>query len=988
MPRLAALLLLLSSTSIWALPDEWIFAQGFESQSVLSMEGDQSFVFTQAGQRREFSLNVTDGQETALPGRKIVWYLTNTDRYLLANEAGYTTEVETTDNTTGSAQLFAVDPGFGSSIAIAVATASMQPGAIYVASSEVRSGSTPLAGSTEVVLAATVQTQNLEVGDVIVSGDERGLLVRVVSVDANRGDEVALTVEAAKITDAFESLSVVAKSLPESRSYQLDDSPGAGIKRLSDDLDCETGGENAVGFEVSEPFINLSFDVSTEVVLEVSAGLVNTFSVAAVAQAGLEAQTGTLTYQSNISGKVICTFQLPEIFTPPVPVSAFSFQLNTAPTVGFEFEAGFSGPSFVISGPSGELGGSATAGVVYQFQTGWGPLAETQWNGNFEPLSAELNTDISFTAKGGPFATNEFGFVANLGRPPLGVQLADIRFIRLKALAELDLALATPLNPERKDYVGPRWDIDGIITGQYQAALADGLLYTLLNALDVPTQIDALTGDIFDPIQIRIAEAPEAQIAISCFPNCPLDPLNNESAQFTLTGPAGLAGQATIVGAKDGSTFVSDLVTTNVINGTAMGAWFPSEFDEGTYEVFPRLVTDTLSQFFPYGGTQGQLLNVNSTGLPTLYVGQVDSLDVNESGQIAYVATRSECGYGSAVFLNNAVYACPPLTPREWGLANNRPVRLSDRGKVAFDVFRWELDGGEWQGIFNGPNPGGQANECWTGDTVIAGAYETFSTNGYFVSDIAANGDVVWIERRGQPNPSATTKIGIRTDQRCEGFSVFVSNPRKVRLDGNRHVVVSTRARLLSWAYPATGWDSVQRNSPTKQDGSQPPSTVLLDEENYITEAPFLTIDDFEVNSSGLVAFVACYEEDVTNNEICDIGTVNQTGSVTLIDRLGDDGEDYELRGIRIAESGVVAYCRDYQDELALFTSDNVIDPFVAEGHEIGNNHLLRDINCDQFGLSPSGLIFSAVAYEADNFFTTTRGIFRVGQPLEFPTSR
>ena len=193
MSRLVTLLLLLSSTSVWALPDEWIFAQGFEARSVLSLEGDQSFVFTQAGQRREFSISVSDGQETALLDRKIVWYLTNTDRYLLSNGVGYVTEVEATVNTTGSAQLFAVDPGFGSSLAINVATASMQPGAIYVDSSDVRSGTTPLADSGEVVLAANAQTQNLEAGDVIVSGDERGLLVRVVSVNASRGDEVSVT---------------------------------------------------------------------------------------------------------------------------------------------------------------------------------------------------------------------------------------------------------------------------------------------------------------------------------------------------------------------------------------------------------------------------------------------------------------------------------------------------------------------------------------------------------------------------------------------------------------------------------------------------------------------------------------------------------------------------------------------------------------------------------------------------------------------------
>ena len=778
------------SCSSWALPDEWIFLHGFESEVTVTIEGDQSAVFTESSQERQFALRIQDQDSNVVTGRPILWFLDGVAPFTVSNSDNTAATILAEDFAVASAQLYAIDTGSGSSATASLAMAELAVEAHYLDSDTVVSGGTPEAGVGDIVLVASAETAQLKVGDILVSGDDVGLLVRVVSVSASKGDTVNLSVEPAKITDAFESLSVRARSSVESRVYQLSDSPGRGQKTLSDDLDCETGGENAVGFEISEPSIDLTFDVTTEVELEIVAGAVEQFSLAAVAEAGMEADSGSLTYTSNITGNVTCTFQLPEIFTPPVPVSAFSFQLNTAPTIGIEFEAGFSGPSFNIAGPSGNISGSAKAGLQYASQTGWSPLAALDWSGNFQPLSTDFDASITFTLKGGPFIANEFGLVANLGQPPLGIQLADLRFVRLKALGELDFQLATPLNPERRDYIGPQWDIDAIITGQYQAALADGLLFSLLDALDLPTQIDALTGDIFDPIAIRIAEAPKPQITISCLPSCPLNPNNGDMARLTMTAEGTGSGLATFVAAREGNTFTQDIGSGAFAAGQGIASWTPTVADEGSYEIFPRLVSDALSQLFPYGGLQGQMLNVRALDLPIVFQGRTDSLDVNASGQLAFVASRSGCNGAKAVFLNGAVYACAPS--QSWFINQNNQIRLTDAGKVYFDVLQWSHSGELLQGIFKGPNPGGQSGQCWGGDTVVAGAVGSNSTLGYFVEDAAENGDVAWIERRSGTFGGQVVTVGIKTSQRCEGFNVLTGNPRDVRITSNRTVVVNT----------------------------------------------------------------------------------------------------------------------------------------------------------------------------------------------------
>ena len=516
------------------LPADYVFVQGFEPGATVEFESASSAMFTAAGQTQLLSVIVRDDQGTAVDASGIRWFLEGGSEYVFDANSGPTTSVTSASFQIGSATLYAVDTGSGASAVAVLAMAELAQDARYVDSGLVVSGRTPPSGETEIILQRTTATESLAAGDVFVTDERAGLLVRVESAPLVDANTVTLMASQARITDAYAELAIRAKSETESRAYRLDGAAKAANKQLSEDLDCEADGQNAVGFSISGPSVDLDLNVGTEVELTIVEASVERFSLAGVASAELSATTGSLEYTSNITGTVECVFQLPEIFTPPVPVSAFSLQLNTAPTIGFEFDAGFSGPSFSITGPQGNVSGQAKAGIEYTASGGWQPLADTDWQGVFEPLSAEFNASVTFNLKGGPFVANEFGLVANLGSPPLGLQLADIRFVRLKGLGELEFTLADPLNTERVDYVGPRWDIDAVLSGQFQAALADGLLFSLLEALDVPTQIDALTGDIFDPIVSRIAEAPLPQVSAACSDGCPANTMEGDTVTLVM----------------------------------------------------------------------------------------------------------------------------------------------------------------------------------------------------------------------------------------------------------------------------------------------------------------------------------------------------------------------------------------------------------------------------------------------------------------------
>ena len=573
--------LLLCSQTVRALPADYVFVQGFEPGASIEFVEERSALFTAQEQTQPLQVVVRDTRGNPVADPSIRWILDAGPEYRLDAVGGSNATVAAEQFQVGSAALFAVDTGSGLTAVATLAMAEMAPDTHLISSDLVISGATPASGETEVVLVRTAVTESLGVGDVLVSDDRAGLLVRLQSAPSVGTDDVTITVSQAKITDAFINLDISARSVPQKRRYRLDDTPKSGAKRLSDDLDCQVGTENAIGFTITGPSVDLDFDLGTEVDLTIVNGDVDRFTVAGVATAALRAQTGSLAYASNITGTVNCTFQLPEIFTPAIPISAFSFQLNTAPTIGFEFEAGFSGPSFTITGPTGRVTGRAVAGIDYTSAGGWQPKAETGWEGVFEPLSTRFNANVTFNLKGGPFVTNEFGLVANLGRPPLGLQLADLRFIRLKGSGELDFVLASPLNVDRKDYVGPRWDIDAILTAQYQVALADGLLFSLLNALDVPTQIDALTGDIFEPIEFRIAEAPLPQIGASCSSGCPANPIESETVALTLSAPAGTTGQGTFLATPEGNQLGTTLGSSNLANGQASLTWHPPSLKPG-----------------------------------------------------------------------------------------------------------------------------------------------------------------------------------------------------------------------------------------------------------------------------------------------------------------------------------------------------------------------------------------------------------------------
>jgi len=310
------------------------------------------------------------------------------------------------------------------------------------------------------------------------------------------------------------------------------------------------------------------------------------------------ATTGQINFNASVGAGAACTLELGGIESPALPVSVFSLQFQVSPSIGVDLAANLQGPSLSLNGPQGSVLGQAEAGMCYKNTQGWYACNSRTFDANYQPPGADLSTGVSFTANAGPYGQLDLGLLASIGRPPLAVPLADVKFAEVKAGADLGFEFNSPFDPQQPDYHGPSWDIEAYVIGSYKAELSAQGVLGLVERLGIPTSISfGLSGELFNKT-IPLLDSPDVVVTPDC------DSAQGGSIDVEVgTGSGDDDGTAQLLDIVSvpygGDPLVTTLGSGAIVNGNASVSVARPDLGQG-YRIYPRVEIDGLSDIFPY----------------------------------------------------------------------------------------------------------------------------------------------------------------------------------------------------------------------------------------------------------------------------------------------------------------------------------------------------------------------------------------------------
>jgi hypothetical protein len=588
-------------------PTDVLFESGFEGPGRIEFITDQSALVTGAGQSFDFEVRVFDANEVEIPDATVQWYLYDDSVLSLEALGDRTARVMSTGFELGNVGIRVVSFKAGAQAEGQVIFADLKASVFSFSSDQVTSVDRSAApdGPFTVVLPRNSTTETIAVGDVVISGDRAGLLDRVLSADLGP-TEVTLTTELASLEDAFENLSYTASTLAVQGSSEYPDAlpPESQVLQSIDSTDCKTENNSDAGLTTTGASVTFTHGLQVEVSVSIVGGSLQSFEFGPKASAKVTGETGSLQWSSQVAGEVTCALELTTFETPPLPVHMFSFQLGVTPEIGIKAGVSFNGPSFTIRGPKGAASGGVRGGIAWA-PGGWSTYGSADWLGSFDPFEADFDTDIEFELTAKPYGALGFTAIANLGRPPLGLSLAEVGFADVEGGVPGELSLASPFDTLDPGYAGPSWMIAAKLEGNLKAELSGGALQSLLNTLSIPTSIDLDDATLWDPVEIELAASPTATLSADCQPNCQLNPTVPDSTVLMLVvnDSANASGQVSFLTSHDGATPLTEVANDSINGGSGSATWEPVLADLGSHSIYGRYSIDLLSQAFPYAVT-------------------------------------------------------------------------------------------------------------------------------------------------------------------------------------------------------------------------------------------------------------------------------------------------------------------------------------------------------------------------------------------------
>jgi len=619
---------------------------------------DQSILLEDIGQTYQFGAHVVTNDGVEIPGIELVWSLEPNALVSLTASSNNLATVEAVSLGVDTLTLTVSAPSLQISAEAQISLADLAAGANYLDSNVVLDNG---GGVGNVILVRNAETELIQVGDILISGDGGGLLVRVLSIVDITADQVILEVEPASITDAFENLDVQSKSQPQTTLVHFDAKTnmvnvksnfetGEVLSRSFsiDGLDCKNEVQAVFDLSLEDGSIDWVIDNQLGGTLKIVNSEVQEFSFSATQTLVLEAKTGALVFSTQLTGKVTCELPLPRLETPAIPISIFSLGMGLQPKLGVEVSGSISGPSFRIEGPSGKVTDTATEGIKYTPGGGWEPIVSTAREVQSQLFKAGFTTEIQFALDARAYGGLGYTIIASLGRGFLSYELAEVEYIAIDSDIKLHAEFSSPFDPMVNEYTGPKWYVEANATGVYKAELTGGGLATLLTRLDIPTSLP-FTANVFEPVKIDIAHSPRiGSLDINCTPaNCFLDRDNSDHANIIVSTDGDHTGLVEYLASVDGNSNLVKLTETELFHGNSLGVWFPDESDQaGSYRTHLRAKTGLFSLDFPY------VLDAN--GSPEMVVGPNHKLTVEKfnnatgtlttAGKVVSAPAGIDCG--------------------------------------------------------------------------------------------------------------------------------------------------------------------------------------------------------------------------------------------------------------------------------------------------------------------------------------------------------
>jgi hypothetical protein len=574
-----------------------IYVEPVAQLAQLRFVGDQSLFFSQPGQTRSVTVEVIGPDGAVIPNAQVEWSSTDPAGATVVSTGPQSAEVTIQTSAVGTTQIQATYPPLDLTAQAQAILAVPAPETVLLSSSLVLAIDGDRGAIHQITLSRTPETEALQAGAILVTGDLAGVMVRILDVTLE-ADRVILQVEPVAITDAFQELSVESSGDPVTLTYRrtqgtssfaLYSKDGRLLRRGNGGSWTCTG--DAKPADIGASGVNLIFQLIPRGGLVIKDFAVQDFLLMLEGRAGYDVGI-TFKLTGQVSGK--CELEFPEWKLPAIPVSILSVTPSFARKIGFELIGSGSGK---IGLPRKKDEWWVKAGVRYTASRGWESIADSgrdsfEDSGSGIDLSAEL--EVSASAYGEAQSAIEIG----LGRGWLYWELVKFNFLNFKGGPYWKFTVPLPLDPENARYQGPEVSIGREAKAGFSlnATLFEG---SIGKYLPLPT-ITLGSIDLFGLNEVRYKTAKPSG-SVVCEPGCDALPTDG-SGKITLKANADTVetGNVGFWTSKNDATQLTQLIDGSFSQGLTE-VDFNGTLEPGTYKVYPRMKLDgTLSWYTHY----------------------------------------------------------------------------------------------------------------------------------------------------------------------------------------------------------------------------------------------------------------------------------------------------------------------------------------------------------------------------------------------------
>jgi hypothetical protein len=617
-----------------------------------------SLTFSGPGQSARVAAQVTSAAGSPVPNASVTWTSSSPELVSVQADGPLSAIVTAKGTGPGSSLISASYQGsVGNATALVVATA---PTTVIVTRDVIRRMSP---GS--LTLSRTPATETLKSGQILVSGDDSGVLAQVQTATLS-SDEVELQVTPASLDQAFDAFAVDLATQPAQLRATFNRGratltlrSGSG-KLISAETvggaQCSVNGGPQVDLTLSSAHVNFVENIRPFVRTSKSNHALQHFEVGLQGTARLTVDTGGIQFNSQLAGTVECIIPLParhKELTLALPVGVLWLDFNLMPTMGIDASATFQGPSLTIGGPVGILQGTLEAGISYDQSSGWSSFSNRDWGGTLGQSPPSFS-DGSFTSMVMPFGRVGVSLAASLGnpmRPGLSISIANVQFAGLEAFGYGTFSLASPLDPSDPEYSGPSWELGVGATGSLMADLTGGLFYQLLKAVGIKSSF-AGPLDLFD-LKYQLGQSPTVTVAAQESEVAPGNPVTLSS-----TANPSVSGTVEIWSLPAGASSFGEVAQGQLAAGEGETDWTPSTSDLGTQLLRALVRSDSISAVFPYPSSNTVEVDVVG-GPPSIDGTTPDPVPAVAGGQLVSILGNN-FQQGSMVSLANITAGSGP----------------------------------------------------------------------------------------------------------------------------------------------------------------------------------------------------------------------------------------------------------------------------------------------------------------------------------------